>query len=70
MKRARLIIYEGDEQWITKTLMNSLQPIEGASQGVAMITAGGTISVWELNEAELTLFACEPEREEGEGTAQ
>lgn len=55
MKRARLLIYEGSEQWLATVKLNEY--IQEAKPLILSPTC--SIRSVELNEEELTLFACD-----------
>jgi hypothetical protein len=53
VRRARLLIYDGDEAWIELTKAREFVKPEAPYS-----CAGGTIRSVELDEAEITLFEC------------
>lgn len=66
-RRARLIIYDGDEAWISRTKAH-----DAVKEGQPFGCGNGTIYSIDLNAAELTLFQCqvallEAEKEESDG---
>ena len=56
MKRARLLIYDGDEDWIYTTKRR-----EFIQNGCSYSCAGGTVRSVELLPEEIELFDCKPE---------